>query len=490
MSETHLKSVEDLNLIIARRTNAIARYEADIHERIKIAESLQFHLREASGQLQNVLLEQQATGDELSLLKAHEEDQNKQIDHLLQLLLEKPQLHYSSSIESVASLSTISPFVIYSSSMPMSRHGFSLMPLNTIVFEHTPISQQPEKVKLKTPSSKKTPKLKTSSKKSPKIVVPKLGMGSKPVLTTPEIPSRLIISPRIPIDPDFDFDRLVPISDDDTTGSLIAYVTRYVNLNSPELKPSLKTLSLTPSPVLISEVPLNLLKLQTPSVVSRPKTGNADRKTRHLEKLLQETSAELAAERERFQESTRHILVLKGQLEKTERKAHMNGLLHNAAKRRLTQALALLSNTDREVLELKKMVHEAEMISSEQTKLPEGPIADDLLAAFTRVSHGLGDMAIHELEAARRWATKKEQYLQQEKKKMVAALDAMQFITQMGDEPETRKSIVVSSVKRQKRLPSPVPDEPCPSADQATVTAAAHLQSLPEMLLRGVISVL
>jgi hypothetical protein len=89
-------------------------------------------------------------------------------------------------------------------------------------------------------------------------------------------------------------------------------------------------------------------------------------------------------------------------------------------------------------------------------------------------------MAVHELNAARRWAVKREHYLEEKREKIVAALEAMQFITQMS-EPEVQHSMVISSLKRQKATPPP-----CPSANQAKVIAAAHLQSLPEVFFRGI----
>jgi hypothetical protein len=82
-------------------------------------------------------------------------------------------------------------------------------------------------------------------------------------------------------------------------------------------------------------------------------------------------------------------------------------------------------------------------------------------------------MTGHELNAARRWAAKREHYLEEERKKIMAALEAMQFITQMS-ELEVRHSMVISSFKRQKATPPP-----CPSANQTTVIAAGSSSISP-----------
>jgi hypothetical protein len=207
---------------------------------------------------------------------------------------------------------------------------------------------------------------------------------------------------------------------------------------------------------------------------------------RHLEKIIQELSNELAAERERLRINTRHTAMLKGQAEKAERKAQTNGLLHDAAKRRLTEALALLGAADREVLELRKLVHEATAMAPDRAVPTQAGASDDLLTALRKVSSGLGDMAVHEMDAARRWAVKREKYLAQERQKLLSALDAMQFVTQMS-EPEVRQGMIISTLKRRRRPIVAPPSSPHPTPDEATVTASSPFQRLSGELLRGVL---
>jgi hypothetical protein len=478
MKESHAKTTQELNQIITRRTNALARCEAELHARVDTAEKLQAYLHELSSSLKTVTIERDSVGDEVNVLKAHERAQSAHIDQLLDLLVEKPEIRQLDSplsgsfITERHSHSMVPPFVIYSSSLQMPRKGFSLMPRNTLVFEAPAI----EKVRVRIGGP--------ASKPSPKLVVPKVStqtLGSDGTQLPPtrrQIPSL-----------DIDFDRLVPISSDDTTGSLIAYVTRYVNERSPEARAVTPgKFPLSPSPVLISEVPADRLRLEPPRTsVVRPQTAKTDKKMRRLEKVLQDAETDLGAEREKAQNGTRQVLVLTGQLERAERKAQANALLHEAAKKRLKQALALLANADREVLRLRRLVQEAQLLSARKI-LSTAHESDDLFTAFRRVSSGLGEMAVHELEAARRWEAKRERYLEEERVKLLAALDAMQFLTQMS-KPEVRESMIISSAKRQRRRPpSPVADEHWPTPEQAIVTATASVQSLPEALRRGVVA--
>jgi hypothetical protein len=77
------------------------------------------------------------------------------------------------------------------------------------------------------------------------------------------------------------------------------------------------------------------------------------------------------------------------------------------------RSLALLSSADRELLAPQQLVHEAEEIAPKERKTAEAP-SDDLMNAFRCVSSRLGDMAVHEMDAARCWAAKRDGYLDQE----------------------------------------------------------------------------
>jgi hypothetical protein len=465
----HGKAVDDLNVIIARRTSQLAQSESELRAQQTTSESLQMRLRETASCLQSLSIERQSASDEIEVLKENDEAQSQQIDHLLRLLTEASQTQSIGTCFLGAPLSFVSPFVIYSTVLRMSNRGFALMPLNTVVFERTPPPSRHEKVRIHVGRSPQA-----------KVIVPKVVIaGDLPRFQTSPTTPRTSVC--------LSFDRLVPLSDDDTTGGLVAYVTRYVSEMSLQAKRA-RPPAVSASPVLISEVPADVLRLDTPRpLLRRPTAPSPDRRLRHLERLVQEAADELAAERARARDSTRQIFALKMRLEKAERKAHKNGLLHSAAKKRLAQALGLLTSSDREVLKLKQMVREAEVLADLEQPQDDRQ-SEDLLTAMRRVSAGLGEMAVREMEATRRWSAKKERYMRQERAKIFATLDAMQFVTQMS-EPTTQQSITISSMKRQRKRVEPPPDTgPCPSPDQAIVTANAHVQELPDGLKRGVVS--
>jgi hypothetical protein len=465
----HGRTIEELNVAIARRTHQLAQREAELRVQHATSESLQIRLRDTAGRLQSLSIERQSAGDEVEVLKENDEAQSQQIDRLLGLLTEGSQTQSTGVGFMCAPLALVSPFVIYSTVMPMSNKGFALMPLNTVVFDRTPPPSRQEKVRVHVGASSQA-----------KVVVPKVVIaGDVPRFQTCPTTPRASVC--------LSFDRLVPLSDDDTTGGLVAYVTRYVSEMSPQAKKA-KPPAPAVAPVLISEVPTDVLRLSTARPVPRRPSASPDRRQRHLERVMQETTDELAAERERARDSTRQVFAMKVRLEKVERKAHKNGLLYLAAKKRLMQALNLLTSSDREILKLKEMVRDADVITDFAPPVDDRQ-SEDLLTAMRRVSAGLGEMAVREMEATRRWTAKKQRYMQQERAKMFATLDAMQFVTQMSEPVTTHPSITVSSMKRLRKRIEPLPDAgPCPNPDQAIVMANAHVQELPDGLKRGVVS--
>ena len=127
-----------------------------------------------------------------------------------------------------------------------------------------------------------------------------------------------------------------------------------------------------------------------------------------------------------------------------------------------------------------------------------------LLSVFRGVFSGLTNMAEKEIESIRKWAPKKDRYINNEQKKLISALQAMQFITSPDayeninkNSKSLRPAIRVNSldkkVKKQdaQKRPASKPivqkNEPPTTFEKAIVTANMHNQKVGKSLKKGVI---
>jgi hypothetical protein len=200
---------------------------------------------------------------------------------------------------------------------------------------------------------------------------------------------------------------------------------------------------------------------EMPPLISEQAIDSLERRIRVLEKELLEKSAALQSERGKFQEASKAAIALQVKLTKTQRAEQKSALLHEAAKKRLAQALEFVGESQREIVRLKQLLADIGAIASqieEKAKKNEVSLerqnlektyrteSERLLAVFRGVSAGISEMAQHEIESIRRWVPKRDKYLITEREKLIARPDAMSFITQVhGD---STQPMVISSVKR------------------------------------------
>lgn len=378
------------------------------------------------------------------------------------------------------------------------------------------------------------------------------------------------------------FENLVPLSEDDKTGSLIGYITHYVPMLPPVQSLEEKKKILRTSSVLISEVPPEKLRFdmpnesnananqfttksmlsfgaklplnsnlkaqgnvknQEPSRLPRTKDDwleKCDRKIKMLENQLRESMNALQDERDKSHRAIQNAFKTNVELKQCQRQQKKATLLLDATKKRLQQALEMLGKSDNEVARLKKLLNEvshiARSIEEKESNEKENVIAYDedkykafptkkrvlaranklsilttfedesnrLLSVFRGVFSGLTNMAEKEIESIRKWAPKKDRYINDEQKKLISALQAMQFITSPDayeninkNSKSLRPAIRVNSldkkVKKQaaQKRPASKPiiqkNEPPTTFEKAIVTANMHNQKVGKSLKKGVI---
>lgn len=370
-----------------------------------------------------------------------------------------------------------------------------------------PSPTNPEKVRVKITSKAPSPA---------KVFVPK---GGTPKVKRTEAPPPQPALPRT-----LSFENLVPISDTELEGTLIGYVTRYVREpQTPCETPTKSRRGGTPlatSPVMISEIPQD----RATHEVEKPQRARSDwidefeKRIRVLEKQINDQNETLYRERDKSLKLSEANLILKTELAKVSRAEKKSVLLHEATKKRLAQALALVSENDKEIVRLKKLLREIGTVADaitirEKFGVPsrekrkqqlEKTYQDEsqrILAVFRGVSVGIHSMAQHEIDAVRKWTPKRDQFVLEERNKVMAALEAMQLVSR-EQSPSDGKALIVTSTKalsQERRArsqavsPRKVPplddrrDNFNPTVDMATVMANAHHQRLSPTLQRGII---
>ena len=261
-----------------------------------------------------------------------------------------------------------------------------------------------------------------------------------------------------------------------------------------------------------------------------------EKKIKSLEGQLRDSSNLLQQERDKSHRALQAAFKASIELKQSQRQQKKMTLLHDATKKRLEQALELVTKSDNEIARLKKLLNEVSSIarSIEDKEINE---ADDhhpfptkkkvharpnklsilssfedesnrLLSVFRGVCSGITRMAQKEIESIRKWAPKKDRYINNEKVKLMSALEAMRFITSpnsFNDSDKEKKKSLRSAVRVnsfdkklklknkeiQKKRPVSRPvvqknDQPI-SFEKATVTANMHNQKVPKSLKKGVI---
>jgi hypothetical protein len=295
------------------------------------------------------------------------------------------------------------------------------------------------------------------------------------------------------------FEELVPISEDDTTGCLIGYITRYVPLEKES--------------IMISEVPETLLRpheeLKQRSLIVTAATGlKPDEKAelldviRDLEKRLIGKSSELQAEKEKVHQSVQLAFSLKTELIKARRAQRKNALLHETTKKRLGQALGLVSAGDNEILRLRKalkgvrqvtgVVEERAKVGTDAEARDALELEDRLIAAFRGASSGLSGMAIRQAEEMRKWKTKRDSYLEAERMRAMRSLEGMNW-TVYGAREQSHSAIRVTSwrpvVPKRWQLAAKPSDgeEDVPTYEAAVKMAASRNQKPAKVVREGIV---
>ena len=415
-----------------------------------------------------------------------------------------------------------------SPSMPLKTHVLNIpaTPDGQAIIEESPLSKVIQKnsgetvihaTPPETPESQKVRVRVAAKTNSPfKVVVPKAG-GQK-VKHEPQTPQQQ------PMTRTLSFENLVPISDNELQGTLIGYVTRYVReptgggYETPKPRRVMSP-SLAPSPVLISEVPTDRLVAKDSEKTPRTKAdwvNEFEKRMKVLEKQLSDQNETLQREREKGVKLSKANLVLKTELAKVVRAEKKSVILHEATKKRLAQALALVSENDKEVIRLKKLLREIGTVANsitvrekmgtpsrerrkQQIEKTYQNESQRILAVFQGVTTGIHSMAQHEIEAVRRWTPKRDQFILEERNKLMAALEAMQLVSK-HENTERGNPIIVTSTKKiaherrsrsqlssARKLPPMDPISEIPTPDKATIMASSHNQDVPAALLRGVV---
>jgi hypothetical protein len=252
-----------------------------------------------------------------------------------------------------------------------------------------------------------------------------------------------------------------------------------------------KPITLVSPSVLGSGVPRELLHIDHPQLprVTRP-PKSYEQRIRVLEHQLTERNSLLEAERQHLHDVVRELFTIRVQLARSERLAKKNGLLYDATRKRLTEALELLKKSNKEIVDLKKMLRQADEIKMSE-RLSASPRADrEMASVFRKLSPGLSEMSAHEFRAVREWAAKKDSYLENERTRLLATLEAMHFVTETA-EPEQRNSMLVLPIPKKKKTRTRIvvvdDQRSPPTADAATVIAASHVQEVSPSLQQGII---
>ncbi|OHS95314.1 hypothetical protein TRFO_38582 [Tritrichomonas foetus] len=503
----------------------------------------------------------------------------------------------------------VPPFIIFNNETQKKTKGFSLLPRNAILMASEPICTDIAPRNPTPPQSAVVPPVETMSiegkhiqtpprfekirvkyiqnfsattsniKPNARVIVPK----SKPKnaskianLTTatqttalPSTPTSNTDSQNSPtqISRVLSFENLLPLSEDDKTGSLIGYVTRYVkelppgaSIEKPQKIPPKNKLAT--SSVLISEVPPEKLRVDSVSIPTQRSKMSLDsltgsitpvnsnlkmrlaaktkadwidrfqKRIKHLEALLQDKNRAWQKERDKSHHAFQIAFKANTELEQAKRAQKKAILLNEATKKRLTQALELVAKGDEEIARLKKLLNEVNQITRVIQNKNRGKVnadtlaeaassrkpfpykkksrfedeAEQLLTVFRGVATGLTEMAQQEINSIRKWTPKRDQYIVNERDRLISVLQAMNFITS----PETgrpKTTMHVKSVKprRKKAIKSKEAEQqvekreenenkrPKTSANKsvtfesALVTANAHNPRISKDLKKGVV---
>ena len=238
------------------------------------------------------------------------------------------------------------------------------------------------------------------------------------------------------------FDNLLPLSIDDPTGSLIGYVTRYVNANeiskeNPLNSPQKNKIRLVPSDFLISEVPPNKLKFELPQEnmnenisdlkpqqksqesklndaedKRKPTNDNRNeitkaqivtnmdnrlsqkfndnsksiwldtlqRRIKQLESVIQDKTRIIQEEKDKSHYALKSAFKANSELQVSKRQERKLSLLLDATKKRLSQALDIIKNNDHEIARLKKFISEVSQIAKVIQTRHDAKITQETLA--------------------------------------------------------------------------------------------------------------
>lgn len=400
----------------------------------------------------------------------------------------------------------------------------------TSVFEtKQDVIQRPEVATSPMPSSPKGTKLRVTYNKSvnksgARVIVPKSKSSIQktprktpitPASTPCESSTSVSLTPSPPMTRSLSFEQLMPLSEDDTTGSIIAYVTHYMkDLTKEQVQKKPRLLS--PNRVYVSDVPLDKLRIEPQNL--EPHFTNRDpppdwlvrveKRFKLLENQIREKTNAIEDEKDKAHRALQAAYKMKNDLLKSQREEKKAKLLLTATKKRLSEALHLVTQSDQEVAGLKRILKELGAIANSiHARTHHGKVNKKLMSnridkvyqsetetilSVLKAQNGETTMAKHEIDSLRKWIPKRDNYLKKEREKLTATLEAMQLI---HSEEQFQGALTINSIRKKDQSPEKVSrpitpknnQEKAPTVEKAVTFASTVNPKLPRNLTRGVV---
>ncbi|EAX92978.1 hypothetical protein TVAG_042770 [Trichomonas vaginalis G3] len=410
------------------------------------------------------------------------ENQNIQLKDQIITEIENPKNVKSSrsdkmsKIEEETKLDFVPSFVVFSTKMKM-NNGFALVSKNEMknknYFNSQPLLIQTEddsnvvSAKIQTPKHT-TIKVLTRPNQSLRITTAKT--VSRPLKNVFPRP----ISPNIQSTRDDDvvqFDTLIPLTVDDTSSSVIAYVTHYVKQNVPKNDRN-KSL-LLPTPIDTSEAKTAIVSSrskgsiikppetnQAPQtiVVEKPATNrskspndreaNLEKRIKQLERVISDKSNEICTCNDKIHELNVFVFKIKQEIIKIARQKKKSDMMLESSKRQLSKAMDHLVERDRHISDLKKII-------SDFRKIAESLKQEKQISSSRTTYSGRDDivllnslsyakMADNEMRSLERWNLRRKKILDEERDKLMRTLRAIRLL----DETPIKQDLVTVTSQR------------------------------------------
>lgn len=296
------------------------------------------------------------------------------------------------------------------------------------------------------------------------------------------------------------FDLLVPLTVDDTSSSVIAYVTHYVKQRNPGQSPITdKKPLLLPTPAESSEVKTavqssrssetksvksvkSTSKFETPPkegtvIVNSPlpaskssrieREQNLEKRIKQLERIITDKTNEIVQANDKIHELNVYVFRIKQEIIKAVRNKHKSDMMLDASKKQVSKAMEHIVERDHRISELKKVItdfrkiadnlkHEHELNKrdsrSKSARLPFTAEYDDVVL---NKYVGFGNMIDNEMRSLERWNLKRKNILDKERAKLIATLRASSLL----DETPIKQDLIrVTSSRSPEKKTTVTPD--------------------------------